>query len=127
MSNLTIGLSKNQTTFVHTEHDFTLFGGGLGSGKTYAGAAWTTIQLLKYPGVTGVITANSYKQLNRATLATLFKLWDEWNIPYVYKKNAGEIWVFDSVIFCVSMDNYDDLRGFEVGWAWSDECAGAYG
>lgn len=121
--NLTIGLSKTQDEFVRAGHDFVLFGGGLGSGKTYAGAAWTTIQIIKHPGVNGVITANSYKQLNRATLATLFKLWDEWGIPYRYLKNAGEIEVFDTKIYCVSMDNYDDLRGFEVGWAWSDECA----
>jgi PBSX family phage terminase large subunit len=118
-----IALSKTQRQFVTAPQDFVLFGGGLGSGKTWAGAAWVTTMLLKYPGVNGVITANSYKQLNRATLATLFTIWDEWGIPYHYREKKGEVEVFGTTIYAVSMDNYDDLRGFEVGWAWSDECA----
>jgi len=118
-----IPLSKTQRQFVTAPQDFVLYGGGLGSGKTWAGAAWVTTMILKYPGVNGVITANSYKQLNRATLATLFEIWDLWGIPFTYGEKRGEIKVFGTTIYTVSMDNYNDLRGFEVGWAWSDECA----
>ncbi|MCK5605120.1 terminase family protein [Candidatus Pacearchaeota archaeon] len=118
-----INLSKSQNEFINSTTPFTLFAGGLGSGKTFAGAAWVTRMILEYPGVTGVITANSYKQLQRATLVTLFQFWRNLGIKFKYLEKKGEITVMGSTIYAVSMDNFDDLRGFEVGWAWSDEAA----
>jgi len=118
-----INLSKTQNDFVNSKHPFTLFAGGLGSGKTFAGAAWVTRMILEHPGVNGVITANSYKQLQRATLTTLFEFWRKLGIKFKYLEKKGEVHVMGTMIYAVSMDNYDDLRGFEVGWAWSDEAA----
>lgn len=116
-------LSKPQMDFVESDSRYTLFCGGLGSGKTYAGAVWAAMMALKYQGVPGIITANSYSQLSKATLVTFFGILNDLGIPYTYRRNAGEIEIYGTKIFTMSMENYDLLRGIEAGWAWSDECA----
>ena len=116
-------LSPAQMEFYTAPENFVLFSGGLGSGKTYSGAVWAAMMALKHKRCKGLITANSYKQLNKATLSTLFNILDMLNIQYDYKKQQGELIINGAVIDCVSMENYNDLRGPEYGWAWSDECA----
>lgn len=118
-----IKLSPTQNAFLNSKKEYTLFAGGLGSGKTHAGAVWTIKMALQYPGTNGLITANSYSQLRKATLSKLFELLDVYGIRFRYNKNEGIIYIGDSVIYCISMENYDNLRGIEVGWCWSDECA----
>lgn len=78
---------------------------------------------LKYPDVPGIITANTFSQLNKATLPTIFKILDEMQIFYRYKRNEGVLQINEAVVYTMSMENYDTLRGIEAGWAWSDECA----
>ena len=75
------------------------------------------------PKAKGLITANSYSQLQKATLPVFFEVLDMFGIDYHYKSQAGEIHIGDTVIYTISMEKYDLLRGIEVGWAWSDECA----
>lgn len=119
----TIELSEPQHEFYTSDKKYTLFCGGLGSGKTFAGAVWAARMVVENPGVTGLITANSYRQLSTATLPEFFKVLESMGIPFKYRKNAGEIEVYNTVIYAVSMEKYDLLRGLEAGWAWSDECA----
>lgn len=116
-------LSGPQMKFLEEAAGYTLFCGGLGSGKTFAGAVWAIKMALTYPKVAGIITANSYSQLSKATLVMLFELLDELGIEFVYRKNANEIEIFETTIYALSMEKYDLLRGIEAGWAWSDECA----
>jgi phage terminase large subunit len=120
-ANLTV--SPKQAEFIHSLEDYVLFCGGLGSGKTHAGALWAIVMALKYPNVKGLITANSYSQLKKATLPKVFELLTELGIPFNYKSQDGILTIEDTVIYCISMEKYDLLRGIEVGWAWSDECA----
>lgn len=116
-------LSSPQMQFLSEASRYSLFCGGLGSGKTFAGAVWAIEMALKYPKTSGIITANSYSQLSKATLVMLFALLNQLGIPYVYRKNTGEIEIFGAKIYALSMEKYDLLRGIEAGWAWSDECA----
>jgi phage terminase large subunit len=109
--------------FLSSDKDFTLFCGGLGSGKTFAGGGWAMHMLHQFPKAKGLITANSYSQLQKATLPVFFEVLDKFGIRYHYKSQAGEIHVGDTVIYTISMEKYDLLRGIEIGWAWSDECA----
>lgn len=120
---INLGLSKTQLEFLHAPEAFILFAGGLGSGKTFVGAVWSIVTALKYPKCKGLITANSYKQLNKATLVKIFEICDNMEIKYKYLQQKGEMTIENTLIDCVSMENYDDLRGPEYGWAWSDECA----
>jgi phage terminase large subunit-like protein len=116
-------LSRQQMQFLESPEKYTLFCGGLGSGKTYAGSAWAIQMALKHQNCAGIITANSYSQLSKATLVTFFGMLNELGIPYTYRRNAGEVDIYNSRIYTMSMENYDLLRGIEAGWAWSDECA----
>lgn len=118
-----ITLSTAQINFFRSENKYTLFCGGLGGGKTYVGALWAISMALKHPGCNGLITANSYSQLKKATLAKIFQLLTELEIKFEYKSQDGVLIIGDSTVYCLSMEKYDLLRGIEVGWAWSDECA----
>ena len=123
MERLKIELSPQQMEFMRHPKKNVVFCGGLGSGKTFSGAVWAAKMALTYQDCAGFITANSYKQLRSATLPEFFKQLDSLGVPYRYYKNDGEIHIGNAKIYCVSMENYDLLRGVEVGWAWSDECA----
>lgn len=119
-----IALSKQQLDFLKLDEKFGLFRGGLGSGKTHAGAAWAFYCALNYPKALGLITAPTYKQLKDATLPTLFKILDEADIAYEYKGGSkAEVIINGTKIHCRSVKNYEDLRGPEYGWCYADEAA----
>ncbi len=118
-----IELSKPQMKFLESPESYTLFCGGLGSGKTFAGAIWAVQMALSNPGTAGIITANSYSQLKKATLVEFFNILEKLEIPYTYKVNDSVIEIYDSKVYAISMEKYDLLRGIQAGWAWSDECA----
>ena len=120
--NKELEISPTQMDFVTSDADYTLFCGGLGSGKTFAGAVWAAHNVIQWPDTIGLITANSYSQLKKATLPKFFEILDLFGIPYVYKSQDGVIEVNGTLVYAISMEKYDLLRGIEVGWAWSDEC-----
>jgi PBSX family phage terminase large subunit len=121
MSSVT--LSKKQMEFVESAERYTLFCGGLGSGKTFSGAVWAAMMALKYQTTNGIITANTHGQLTKATLVSFFNILESLGIEYTYRRNSNEIDIFNTRIYAMSMENYNVLRGIEAGWAWSDECA----
>ena len=121
--NKELELSISQLDFVESIKDRVLFCGGLGSGKTFGGAIWSLMMVHKYPNTPGLITANTYSQLKKATLVSFFSLCDLLGIRYKYNINNSYIEINNTIIYCASMEKYDALRGIEVGWAWSDECA----
>ena len=121
--NKDLALSPSQMQFYTSQEEFTLYCGGLGSGKTFAGAVWALQQALANPGARGLITANSYSQLKKATLTCFFEVLAMFDIDYKYKSQDGIIEVAGATIYTISMEKYDLLRGIEIGWAWSDECA----
>lgn len=119
-----INLSASQMDFLKSPADYTLFAGGLGAGKTYVGAVWAVMMTQEFPETNGIITANSFKQLRRATLPKFFEILELFGIEYHYKLHDSEIHLANgSIVYCFSAENYQDMRGPEVGWAWSDECA----
>lgn len=121
---LTVNVSNPQLEFLESTLSKTLFCGGLGSGKTFAGGVWAALMARQYPKVRGLITANSYSQLKKATLPGFFKILDQWGVRYKYKSQDGVIEIAGgATIYAISMEKFDLLRGIEVGWAWSDECA----
>lgn len=116
-------VSPTQMEFIGGKDDYTVFCGGIRSGKTHAGALWAAMMVLNYPNTIGAITANSYSQLKRATLQKFFEILTQLGIKFTYKDQAGVIEIGEAKIYTVSMEKYDLLRGVELGWAWSDECA----
>lgn len=116
-------LLPKQSQFIESEKKYVFYCSGIGGGKTYAGAVWTILQARKYIGSTGLICANSYKQLTTGTLITLFQLLDQLGIKYDYKEGKNILYLLGSKIICRSLENFNDLRSLELGWAWGDEIA----
>jgi len=118
-----IELSDPQYDFLYANESTTLFCGGVGSGKTFAGAIWAIEMALNFPNCRGLITANTHSQLRKATLAEVFSICTELGIKYKYLVNQNRLFIHDSEILCYSMENPDNLAGPTVGWWWGDEAA----
>lgn len=116
-------LSDPQYDFLYSNESELLFCGGVGSGKTTAGAIWVIRMIMEYPGITGLITANTHSQLTKATLSELFKWLDIYAIKYRYLVNQNILYVNDTKILCYTMEKPENLAGPNVGWWWADEAS----
>lgn len=112
-------LSRTQASFVFDEHRHAAFVGGVGAGKSYAGAAKAFIQRLGVPGL-GLVTAPTYPMLRDATWRTALEVW----APLIRGVNRNEMLMLmrsgAEVIFR-STDDPERLRGPNCSWAWMDE------
>lgn len=118
---INLDLLDHQHEFIDADEKFALLLGGIGSGKSYAGSVFSVYESLKDPSIPGLITANTYRQLQNATLNTLFRFCDQYSIEYSYNQNKGILDLCGSKWFTYSLDSYDNLRGIEVGRFWGDE------
>jgi len=100
--------------------------GGIGSGKTFIGAA-KVISRLDAPE-RGMIVAPTFDILRMATLDTLFGMLSDLGIEegrdYDYNKNEKELsFRWGHRIVCRSAERYQNLRGPNLAYAWVDEGA----
>lgn len=70
-------LLKSQREFLEIPHNYTLdvavYQGGYGSGKTFAGSLLGILLALKYPGVRGLVGAQTYTLVRDTTLQSYFE------------------------------------------------------
>jgi len=114
--------------------------GGIGSGKSYIGAIWACSRALVAPEVRGMISANTYGQLARATLLTLVEVCRQFDIPLEPWRESPEdqalaiancqrcyIGPDRAFVYVLSVDaftgNTQAGRGLEIRWFWGDEFA----
>jgi len=125
-----LGMERQQIELDLLEHQFaalsslnqiTLLKGGIGSGKSYCGGLHCLQMILTNRNAPGLIAANTYKQLNDATLNTLFGILEQFKIRYRYNIQKGILKAGGKMFWCRSLENYDDLRGIEIGDFWLDE------
>jgi hypothetical protein len=121
-------INPAQVTFLHSEDKVFAYIGGLGAGKTHIGATDMILTKLTWPEADLLIAANTYQQLETATLPTLTRILDDWGIPYNYNKSQSDKHIVfllpghTGKIYCRSLENYDNaLRGVEVLKIWMDE------
>lgn len=94
--------------------------GGLGSGKTFAGA----VKILgQPPGSSGVVVAPTYPLMRDASQRTFFEICPHALIASHNKAEGHTRLVNGIEIFWRSADKPDSLRGPNLGWAWVDEAA----
>lgn len=110
---------------MYTDSRFAAFVGGIGSGKTYVGAARALFTALNDGGL-GMIVAPTYPMLRDATLRTVEELAEASRIPI--KVNRGEMLVEVKAgrrgeMLLRSSSVPDRLRGPNLNWAWMDEGA----
>lgn len=120
-----IDFLPHQVEFLEAKEKFVLLLAGLGGGKTFAGAAFTIKESLQDKDTPGLITANTYRQLQNATLNTLQMTCDKYDIDYSYNSQKGVVTVAGAKWFAYSLDSYNNLRGIEVGRFWGDEMCDA--
>lgn len=111
-----------QGRFLESRAQFAGLFGGVGSGKTHAGCFWAMVKALRNPRCLGLVAANSYRQLHDATLRTFEAMLRRYRVPYRF--HTGDL-AFrlesGAEVLCRSMENYDLLRGVELGWFYLDE------
>jgi len=133
---LTHGGSPEQLAFWASPSRFRGFVGGVGSGKSRAGA----VEVLRQPaGSTGMVVAPTYKMLRQATLDSFLEVarpvvvslpdmpdLDDEDIDLIseWNKSEQEIRLATGMtIYLRSAELPDNLRGPSLGWFWLDEAA----
>jgi PBSX family phage terminase large subunit len=121
--------SPAQAEFISAPERFTAFIGGVGSGKTYAGALKAVFGPVQGPG-TGMVVAPTYRMLLDVLVPTLRKVMERWledtGLPGEVVFRKGDM-LFETptahTILLRSADRPDRLRGPNLDWAWIDEAA----
>lgn len=120
---MNLKLLNHQWDAINSHKKFTCLLGGIGAGKTFTGFAWVLKKLKETPESLDLITANTYGQLQKATLSSLFKNLDSFGIPYNYNQNKSLLSIGTKRFLCLATEAYDNHRGIEVGSWWGDEAA----
>jgi len=104
---------------VACEDRFTAFIGGIGSGKSYAGAVKALHVSAQHPGGLGLVISPTYPMLRDATLRTFMDVFG----PAVTAFNKSEMVAetLSGEVLFRSADNPDRLRGPNLHWGWIDE------
>jgi hypothetical protein len=140
MSALNIAPEYAPWQWVALNQPYSHFGmfNGIATGKTYTGAHFALEHIMDYPDLTGFIGANTYDQMNQATLRELFYWFEEYGIQYVidrvppahwgakkFKKYHNILTVYfrgkPTTIFTRVLSDGNPLRGMEFSWYWIDE------
>lgn len=112
--------TRPQRAFFRSAARFRAFVGGIGSGKTFAGA----LEVLRQPGNTiGMVVAPTYTMLRDAAFRTLTTIAEPLTLE-LNKSDMRLVLLNGTEILFRSADNPDRLRGPNLGWFWMDE--GAY-
>jgi Terminase large subunit, T4likevirus-type, N-terminal len=124
--------------------------GGIGAGKTMCGAAFAISRIIYDPEARGLITANTYGQLETSTLPGLIEFCDRHSIEISPKRSTVEETAkaiafrrlctitinlgdrkYTGSILILSAENFtgrsqksrESGRGLQVRWVWADEYA----
>jgi len=116
-----VQLLDHQYQFVHSDAKVCGLISGVGAGKSFAGRVYIIKRAIDNPETLGFIGANTYSQLRDTVLVPLFADLDMMGLPYDYNGNTGMLTLGNAQIKCASMENYNILRGIEIGWAYIDE------
>ncbi len=114
-------LNPVQWAFVHSPARFTFYVGGIGAGKTFAGAARSALRALEDPGSLGLVGAPTYAMLHDTTERTLLAALPRQAIRRVARSERKVLLRNGSEILLRSLDQPDYARGLNLAWFWLDE------
>lgn len=118
---LGIELLPAQRDFVAARERFVAFVGGVGSGKTVAGAVKTLYYAHHHAGALGLVGAPNRTMLRDVTIRSLLELLPE---QWVRERRLSEGAITlrnGSEILLRSLDDWEHRRGLNLGFAWLDE------
>ena len=106
--------------------DVALYQGGFGSGKTFSGSLLGIILCLKYPGIKGLVGAQTYSLVRDTTMVSYFEHLDkmglESGVDYNFYKAEGKL-VFSnkSEILFRHLEEPDKIKSLNLGFAELEE------
>ncbi len=115
--------TEKQWEFITLQKRFKAYIGGVGSGKTYAGAAAALIEAASRPKTTGLVVAPTYPMIRDVVLPAVFKLFPRAVVKRYLETKHELVLAGGSKIIFRSADKPDKLRGLNLAWAWIDEAA----
>ncbi len=116
-----LALIDQQWAFLTSPARFSLYIGGIGSGKTTAGCLRAIRLAFMQPGSLGLIGAPTYTMLRDTTQRMLLQLLPSWAIAN-YRHDDNHLTLINgSEILFRSLDDPDRLRGLNLAWYWLDE------
>jgi phage terminase large subunit len=109
-----------------------LYGGSVGSGKSYVGCMWVTIMCLKYPKTRYLIGRSKLTQLKLTTLKTLFEVMEGLSLQegehYTFNGQSNVLTFYNgSEVIMKDLEhrpsdsNFDSLGSLELTGAFIDE------
>jgi hypothetical protein len=115
-------LNDAQYDFVYDDaHKYTAYIGGIGAGKSFAGAVKALRCAVDMPGSLGVIGAPNYPQLRDSTMRTVFDTFPPALVASINKNERLLTLTNGSEVLFKSMSDEDSLRGPNLAWFWLDE------
>lgn len=150
VAGVNISLLEPQAKFLERPAPFNLLQAGQGSGKSHGLGLVSALMVASAPKCIGLIAANTYDQLSRATINACRRVWEhdfrwtEYNaksnpdgnyvigkhppdhfiVHHRFMSNNNNIYFSNgAVIFLASLDRYENIEGIEVAWACLDETA----
>lgn len=118
-----IELHPAQAAFYRSTARFSAFVGGIGSGKTWVGAARALVSAVRLGGV-GMVVAPTYPMLRDATLRTLLEVAESVGLPVELARQEMILRIpGHGEMMLRSASVPDRLRGPNIRWAWMDEGA----
>lgn len=120
-------LHGQQKDFVlDDESTYILLIGGLGSGKTFAGATKAIKFIAANPGCKGVIIGPTYEMVAEGSLSVLQEIAPPGFLTYGPRRESVSNALLmrtanGSTIYVRSFDDPWKLRGLQLSWAWMDE------
>jgi hypothetical protein len=97
--------------------------GGLGSGKTRAGAQESVLLLLENPGILFLIARQTYPELRDTTMRTFFECLPQELIGTFSKSENHLVLKNGSEVLFRSLDDPMKLKSLELGGWWIDEAS----
>lgn len=116
-------LYPQQYAFVNDPSRFSAFIGGVGAGKTMAGAVKALYRMLRNPWMKrGMVCAPTYRLLEDATMRTCIEVWDRYVAEISWSRMRITLITGQQVLFR-SAEDAEKLRGPNLWWIWLDEAA----
>lgn len=123
-------LLKSQKKFLEVPHgldmDVCVYQGGFGSGKTWAGSLLGVLLALKFPGITGLVGAQTYSLVRDTTLSTYFEHLENFGMQegrdYFFNKSAQKLeFKNGSVVLFRHFDEPNKLKSLNLGFVEIEE------
>ncbi len=118
-----VSLLPYQMRFMRSPSKFLWLCAGIGTGKTFTLAEWLIFRMLTNPETIGLAAAATYSQLRDTTLAEITNALDRMGLTYSYSTltNFLTLDCNGARLKTFSLENYEMLRGIEVGYFGVDE------